>query len=151
MEIETVKNFLDACHEAKRITELMPELPQGMSPRHIHVIDAIWQLEMTGRTVKVSDISDWLNVTRPSITKLISELESFRAVVKVQDGADKRVVRISLTDLGRQYYEFYVGKYHNWLAEKLSDIAQKDLETTARTISRAYEIMSTSRMEEIPQ
>ena len=101
--------------------------------------------------MKVSDISDYLNVTRPSITKLIRELEGFGAVVKLQDGADRRVVRISLTDLGRQYYGFYVEKYQNWLAERFSDIDQEDLETAARTISRVYKIMRTSRMEEISE
>ena len=90
MDITAVKNFLGACHEAKRITELMPELPKGMTPRHIQVLDVIWQMEAAGQSVKVSDISDFLNVTRPSITKLIRELEGFGAVVKLQDGADRR-------------------------------------------------------------
>lgn len=151
MDITAVKNFLGACHEAKRITELMPELPKGMTPRHIQVLDVIWQMEAAGQSVKVSDISDFLNVTRPSITKLIRELEGFGAVVKLQDGEDRRVVRISLTDLGRQYYGFYVEKYQNWLAERFSDIDQEDLETAARTISRVYKIMRTSRMEEISE
>lgn len=44
MEISDVKKFLSACQEAKRITELMPPLPKGMSPRHIYVIDAVFQL-----------------------------------------------------------------------------------------------------------
>lgn len=149
MDITTVKKFLDACHEAKRITELMPELPEGMSPRHIHVIDVIRRLEMNGRVVKVSDVSDCLNVTRPSITKLVSELENLGAIAKFQDGADRRVVRISLTGLGQKYYDFYVEKYHNWLAEQLSDIDSEAMEITARTISRAYAVISTSRMEEI--
>ena len=45
IQVEEIKEFLDACHKAKRIAEMMPELPEGMTPRHVHVIDAIYQLE----------------------------------------------------------------------------------------------------------
>lgn len=37
MDTTVVKSFLDTCHKAKRIAELMPELPCGMTPRHVHV------------------------------------------------------------------------------------------------------------------
>ena len=65
IQVEEIKEFLDACHKAKRIAEMMPELPEGMTPRHVHVIDAIYQLERTGEMVKVSDVSEYLEVTRP--------------------------------------------------------------------------------------
>lgn len=45
MDISSVKQLLESCHNAKRITELMPKLPAGMTPRHIHVIDAICEIE----------------------------------------------------------------------------------------------------------
>ena len=64
IQVEEIKEFLDACHKAKRIAEMMPELPEGMTPRHVHVIDAIYQLERTGEMVKVSDVSEYLEVTQ---------------------------------------------------------------------------------------
>jgi len=33
MEIKDVKLFLDSCHAAKRIVELMPKLPKGLTPQ----------------------------------------------------------------------------------------------------------------------
>ena len=51
MEIKDVKLFLDSCHAAKRIVELMPKLPKGLTPRHIHVIEAIWQISQEYGTV----------------------------------------------------------------------------------------------------
>ena len=41
----------------------------------MHVIDAVRDLGQSNKTVKVSDISVYLNVTRPSITKLVNEPE----------------------------------------------------------------------------
>ena len=148
MEITVVKEFVDACHQAKRITELMPELPKGMSPRHIHVIDAVRDLGQSNKTVKVSDISAYLNVTRPSITKLVNELEKMDVVQKIPDEEDGRVIRVRLTDLGEEYYDFYVRRYHSWLAEKFTDISPEDFRTTVRTVRQVYQIMSTNRMEE---
>ena len=58
MDLETVKRFFDSCHEAKRITELMPQLPSGLSARHIHVIDVIQRLSQKNSAVKVSDVSE---------------------------------------------------------------------------------------------
>ncbi|MEG1410710.1 MAG: hypothetical protein RSD36_12805 [Terrisporobacter sp.] len=37
--------MIDACFIAKRITEVMPELPNGLKPRNIHVIDCIAELK----------------------------------------------------------------------------------------------------------
>lgn len=150
MDLKSVKKFMDACQEAKYITELLPKLPPGMSPRHVKVIDVIWQLKQTGQDIKVSDVSEFLNVTRPSITKLISELEKEGALNKIPDRADKRVVHLELTALGQKYYEFYVEKYQSWLARKFqeNEIRSEDLEATADTISQVYRLMNKEKMEE---
>ena len=110
MEISYVKDFLSACQDAKRITELMPPLPKGMSPRHIYVIDAVFQLSQCQEKVMVSDVSKLLGVTRPSITKVIQELEKLKVLTKIPDQEDKRIVHIALTSLGKEYYGVYVGE-----------------------------------------
>ena len=141
MEISTIKRLFDACHKAKRITELMPELPKGMTPRHIHVIDAIYQLGQRGKMVKVSDVSDFLHVTRPSITRLIGELEGLGVVTKRSDAADGRVVRLELTDRGLEYYEYYIDRYFTLIASRLEEIEEERLLDAAAVIDRAAGIL----------
>lgn len=148
MDTALVKQFLDSCHNAKRITELMPKLPKGMTPRHIHVIDAISEIGRNEAVVRVSDISEYFNVTRPSITKMVNELEDMGAVRKVPDPNDRRVVRVSLTELGRQYHDFYITKYHSWVAEQMDGMAPEHLRITIYTIDQVYRILSTRKMEE---
>ena len=138
MEIEAVQELMAACHEAKRITELLPKLPKGMTPRHIGVID-----------VCVSAVSARLGITRPSVTRLIGELEQLGAVGKQADTNDKRVVWVSLTALGQQYYDFYVFGYHSFLAECFEELDPADLCTTAETIRRVYQIMRKRPMESL--
>jgi len=142
MKTENVSDLLGACYEAKRIVELIPPLPEGMKPSHIHVIEIICRLQQANGTVRVSDIGAALHVTKPSITKLVNELVELGAVIKSQSSNDKRVFTVSLTALGDAYYKKYLEEYHSYLAEKLSGISEKDLKTTVQVIHEAYRIMS---------
>lgn len=146
IELRLVRDLLASFHEARRITELMPQLPAGMSPRHIAVIDTIHQLSCGGSGVKVSDVSRAMSVTRPSITKLIGELEQLSVVQKTAGTEDKRVVWVQLTALGERYYEHYVYRYHSWLAERFSELEPEQLRITAETIRRVHSIMERETM-----
>lgn len=141
MNTKLVKQFLDACHQAKKITELMPQLPDGIKPRHIHVIDMIYELGEKREYVKVSDVSEALKVTRPSITQLIKELEDKNVVLKQQGSNDSRIITLTLTELGIQYYETYVDKYQNQLCRWYEGISEDEMKITIQTISKIHHIM----------
>lgn len=147
MELNDVKLFLDSCHVAKKITELMPKLPAGITPRHIHVIDAIWQISQEYGSVKVSDVSLFLRVTRPSVTRLINELAVLDVIRKVPDSVDHRSTLVELTGAGKKYYDFYVDQYHTWLAQQCSNIDPEHFRITAETIFHVFEILSMQKME----
>ena len=74
MTVENIKALLDACYQAKRARELLPELPKGVSSSYIHYLDTIEGLERRGIRVKVSDISDVLNIPRPGVTRTVQKL-----------------------------------------------------------------------------
>ena len=74
MTVENIKALLDACYQAKRARELLPELPKGVSSSYIHYLDTIESLEGQGIRVKVSDISDALNIPRPGVTRTVQKL-----------------------------------------------------------------------------
>lgn len=176
MTLQEVRNFLDACHEVSHIFSAFPDLPKGLSPRHIKALQAIHELQTehdlpaganppaeanqqsdfdphieansdatTGTPadsrVKISDVSDFLGGTRPSVTKLIRELESCGALIKTPDTSDRRIIWVQLTPLGEEYYNFYCLRYHAWLSEVLGEIPQEDFETTIQTIFRVQEIL----------
>ena len=107
MKVENVSTLLGACYEAKRIVELMPKLPKGMKPSHIHIIDIIRHLQQTNGSVRISDIGAALHVTNPSITRLVNELVKLNTLQKVQSNEDKRVFIVNLTELGETYYKKY--------------------------------------------
>ncbi len=143
LPIEAIKTLLTTCHEAKRITELQPPLPDGLTPGNLKVLDYIEHLERTAQPPKVSDIADLLQVTRPGITRLVRELEAIHVIEKITDVQDKRIVRLRLTSEGRKLHAYYIAQYHSWLAAQITDISEADIHTTANTIAKLYAIMST--------
>ena len=78
MDTTSLKQLLDACFTAKHIVETLPQLPKGMKPRHIHVLDSVSRVCTEQGECRVSDVSTRLNITMPSITKLVQELEMER-------------------------------------------------------------------------
>lgn len=145
LPLTAIKILLTTCHEAKRITELQPPLPEGLTPGNLKVLDYIEQLERTSQPPKVSDIASVLQVTKPGITRLINELEAIKAIEKFTDAQDKRIVRLRLTQTGKQLHAHYIAQYHSWLAVQITDISEEDIRITANTISKLYALMSTSK------
>lgn len=149
MDRYKVKDLIDSFFVAKRITEIMPELPKGLKPRHIHVINSIAEIRKIKDKVCVSDISSALKVTTPSVTKLINELYEMNIVKKEHEDVDKRIVTLYLTDLGEEYYNYYIIEYHNKIAEKLKNIEDENCEMAIDIINKVYEVIKSIESEEI--
>ena len=145
MNIDKFKELIDSCFVAKKITETMEELPKGFKPRHIHVIDSIYHLSKEKSDVRISDVSSKLNVTTPSITKLINELEEKAVVEKYTISDDKRVILVKLTELGMKYHQYYVTDYHTLWADKLEDISDEDADKVVYIINRIMDTIPKMR------
>ena len=79
--------MLDACYQAKRIRELLPALPDGVSPSFIQYLDVIEHLQRRNVCVKISDISDALNIPRPGVTHTVKDMVNGALVLQVAYGA----------------------------------------------------------------
>lgn len=146
MNIQTTKKLFDACYQAKRIRDLLPELPKGVTSSYIHYLDTIEILEQQGIRVKVSDISDVLNIPRPGVTRTVKEMESKGYLYKELSREDGRITYISITESGRKLSEKYNEQYFNRLAPFLQDISEEEALCTIRTIEKFYQVMSERRI-----
>ena len=135
LPVNEVRSLLDVCWKAKAITELMPALPKGLKPRYVHVIDAVWHINETNGqeigTARVSDVSAFLGVTTPSVTKLVGEM--------VELGL--RAVTPTLTERGLDIRRVYVEEYHAHLSQLLGGLTVEQCETTVRTLTEALRLM----------
>lgn len=141
MNTDSLKHLLDACFTAKHIIETMPALPKGMKPRHIHVLDSVNEVCREQEECRVSDVSGRLNITMPSITKLIQELETLGMLEKYEDKWDKRVNLLRLTDKGKAYVKKYVLDFHQAWVKGLEDISDEQAAQGIRMIERLRDTM----------
>lgn len=142
MTIEKIKAMFDACYLAKRSRDLLPPLPKGVTPSYIHYLDVVESLGQQGVSVKVSDISDALDIPRPGVTRTVKEMQAKGYLHKQTSESDGRVTYITVTDEGRNMLQVYSEQYFNRLLPLLEDISEEDAECTIRTIEKLYKVMS---------
>ena len=131
MTNEKIKRMFDACYQAKRIREMLPPLPPGVIPLlYIQYLDVIRKLEGQGTGVKVSDISDALNLPRPGVTRTVKEMEKKGYICKISSPDDGRVTYISATEEGEELSKKYDEYYFNDLRADLSDITEEEADGT---------------------
>ena len=145
MTNEKVKRMLDACYQAKRIRELLPPLPQGVMPSYIQYMDTIQKLEKQGIQVKVSDISDVMNLPRPGVTRTVKEMETKGYLHKFASKEDGRVTYITVTKKGSELSQKYDEQYFDSLLPYMEEIPDEDAECMIQTIEKFYQIMCERR------
>ena len=145
MRIETLKKMFDACYQAKRTREMLPTLPEGVMPSYIHYLDVIETLEKQDVQVKISDISDALNLPRPGVTRAVKGMEIKGYLKKIASHDDGRVTYVTSTERGKQLSQKYNEETFNMILPCMDAISEEDAECMVRTIEKFYEIMSERR------
>ena len=141
MQRDKIKKVMDACYLAKRVRDLLPKLPNGVTSTRIHYLDTIRKLELKTANVKVSDISDELGLPRPGVTKITKDMEKLGLVEKKAAKTDGRVVFIKITVSGKDLVDKYVDQYFGELSAELDDISDEDAYNMIETIEKLYEVM----------
>lgn len=142
MKKDMIKKVMDACYLAKRVRDMLPKLPNGVTSTHIHYLDTIRKLELKTGCVKMRDISDELGLPRPSVTKTIKDMEKLGFVEKNTTTTDGRFVFIRITPAGKDLVDKYVDQYFGELSREFEDICDEDAVNMINTIEKLYEVMS---------
>ena len=146
MTTRNIKHLLDAFYQAKRVRELMPALPKGVTPAFIHYLDTIAALQQQGVRVKVSDISDALHIPRPGVTRTVKDMVDGGYLEKAASEEDGRVTYLTITEKGRMLSQVFDSAFFAQLTPLLADVSDEDAATTIRTIEKVYQVMSKRRI-----
>lgn len=139
---DVFRELFDACWQARKITDLLPELPEGMRPRHITVLDAVHIIGNVS-PVRVGEISEFLHVSKPGVTKMINELTDMGYLSKDTSKSDGRGVEIALTPLGRTCRNTYAQEYRERICQALAGkVSDQDCRVTTATITLLLEAVA---------
>lgn len=147
VDADKIKRMLDACYLAKRIRELLPELPEGVKPAYIQYMDIIHKQKEQRQDVKISDISDTLKLPRPGVTRTVKEMEAKGYLKKYSSEEDGRITYISITPKGEELSEKYDKNYYSRLSKYLDDISEEEADCMIQTIEKFYKVMSERRVD----
>ena len=145
MTNEKIKRMFDAFYQAKRIRDMLPPLPQGVMPSYIQYLDAIHSLQKEKKDIRISDLSDAMNLPRPGVTRTVKEMETKGYLQKLTSPDDGRVTYISITEKGEMLSRKYDQDYFSSLAPYLSEISEEEADSMIRTIGKFYQIMCDRR------
>ena len=147
MNEDKIKRMLDACYLAKRIRELLPDLPAGVTPAYIQYMDVIHKLREKNEHIKVSDISDYLHLPRPGVTRTVKEMEKKGYLYKYDSAEDGRITYIAITEKGEALSDRYDKNYYSRLLEHFDDISDEEADCMIATIEKFYKVMSERRVD----
>lgn len=147
MTNEKVKRMLDACYMAKRIRDMLPPLPGGVTPAYVQILDVVQKLEQKNGSVRVSDVSDALNLPRPGVTRTVKEMEGKGFLRKIASDDDGRVTYLTVTESGAKLSEKFDQKYFETLSQALENISDSDADCMIQTIEKFYAVMCVRRGE----
>ena len=145
MKSEKVKEMLDSCYMAKRILDMLPKLPEGVLPSYVRYLETIIELEEKNQKVKVSDVSEVLNLPRPGVTRTMNAMEEKGYLKKETAKHDGRVTYVTVTKEGKMIFEKYNKDYFQKLALCLNHVSNDEADCMIQTIEKFYEVMCEGR------
>lgn len=145
MTSEKIKEMLDSCYMAKRILDMLPKLPEGVLPSYVRYLETIIELEEKNQKVKVSDVSEVLNLPRPGVTRTIHAMKEKGYLKKETAKHDGRVTYVTVTKDGKTIFEKYNKDYFQKLALCLNHVSNDEADCMIQTIEKFYEVMCEGR------
>lgn len=145
MNSQKTKKMLDSCYIAKRILDLLPELPEGVLPSYIRYLETIIDLKERNGRVKVSEISKALNLPRPGVTRTVGSMVEKGYLNKMSSKEDGRVTYIEVSEKGQALFEKFNKDYFEDLSQRLSDISIEEADCMIETIEKFYQVMCERR------
>lgn len=145
MNSQKTKDMLDSFYMAKRILDLLPDLPEGVLPSYIRYLERIIELQEVHEKVKVSDLSSALNLPRPGVTRTVNSMVEKGYLNKMSSKEDGRVTYIEISDKGMALFEKFNKEFFNDLSSSLNHISVKEADIMIETIEKFYQVMCERR------
>ena len=85
-----------------------------------------------------SELSDILNITKPSVTEIINKLTKFECVYREQSELDKRVFYIKLTEKGKNIVRLKELSAEKFAKERLDSLTDEEISNFIKIFRKLF-------------
>lgn len=139
MEERKVLNhlFVNVFNKILRIEErvIREQSDLDLTVSEMHTIDAIG----VGESMKMTDVADKLNITVGTLTTSINRLLSKGYVERNRGEEDRRVVRVHLTEKGKEAYALHEAYHEEMISQILSELNEEEARILTGTLIKISE------------
>jgi DNA-binding MarR family transcriptional regulator len=89
----------------------------------------------------MSELSKNASVTMPTMTEMIDNLERVGIAERIRDSQDRRVIKVRLTEKGKQLRKQFMDKRRNELKNILSNLSRDDRDELKNALAKAYTVL----------
>lgn len=122
-----------ACYTFLRLLHFGDELlsreeeflaPWGTSPGRFHLLMVL--MHCPEGASNPAALAEWKGVSRATITGLLDGLEKDGLIQRQADPTDRRLIRVNLTDAGREFLEKITPTYAQWLTDIVGPLSEEE-------------------------
>lgn len=125
------RELFESMVQIKHLTEHMCEMSFEDHVTSVLQFQALRCLFMNAASTS-SQLAEYLHISPSSMAQLAERLEKAQLITREQDTKDRRVVRISLTQKGREDLELLKEKMYDQLNTIFSCLSDKDMKELVR-------------------
>lgn len=103
------------------------------------------QILMKNETMTIGDLSQKMDLACSTITDLIDRMESSKLVSRKRDEKDKRVVKIEVTEKGKEVLHEVLEERVQFLDSKLTSYSQEDKNRLYLELKKLYDSVRDDR------
>lgn len=102
----------------------------------------------SSKGIKASDLSKFLLITKPAISKLINTLEEKGFVERITDKSDRRVVYINITEEGEKILAKETEMFEEFTHKIVEKMGEEDTNEMIRLFKRMYDAIAEMECED---
>ena len=113
---------------------LQKGLGAGLTIRELHMIEFIGKMGSEGRAL--SEIADFFDVARPSVTVSVKKLEQKGFLTRKGCDLDRRVIKVSLTRDGRKVFMLHMHFHLTMVKELEEGLCEEEKNVLVKVITK---------------
>lgn len=135
---ETVEELIRAFVQFRR-SDLNPSSQSACAQNKSEARLVILLDEHGSKTgMKVSELSTRMRVTSPFVTQLLTSAEEKGLVMRQIDPNDRRMIRVFLTEKGKQAAEEYKNELRRWFSDLAQYLGEEDSRQLIRLMHKLF-------------